>query len=248
MSVVSFEISICEKVGNHPFLAFLFLFLTIYRGVGAGCAALSAFTAASAQVAPLSRHLPWHRRRLRRSLGIYRGIGAGCAALSAFTAASAGVPASLSAFAAASAGVPASLSAFTVASAQVAPLSRHLPRRRREFPPLSRHLPRRRRRLRRSLGICRGLGAGCAALSAFAAASAGVPTSLSAFTAASAGVPASLSAFTGAAGEKCADRLLAEKDCLRRTHVNYRRVLLHAACTAPITGVFGLKSRVNLLS
>ena len=71
MRVVSSEISICEKVGNHPFLAFLFLFLTIcrsvggssrqslgiYRGIGAGCAALSAFTVASAQVAPLSKHL-----------------------------------------------------------------------------------------------------------------------------------------------------------------------------------------------
>jgi len=72
---------------------------SICRGIGAGCAALSAFTAASAQVAPPSRHLPRRRRRLRRFLGIYRGIGAGCAALSAFTA----------------------------ASAQVAPLSRHLP-------------------------------------------------------------------------------------------------------------------------
>ena len=48
-------------------------------------ASLSAFAAASAQVAPLSKHLPWHRRGLRRSLGIYRGVGAGCAALSAFT-------------------------------------------------------------------------------------------------------------------------------------------------------------------
>ena len=75
-------------------------------------AALPAFTVAPAQVAPLSRHLPWRRRRLRRSLGIYRGIGVGCAALPAFTA----------------------------ASARVAPLSRHLPRHRREFPPVFRHL------------------------------------------------------------------------------------------------------------
>ena len=138
--------------------------LGICCGVGAGCAALSAFAVASARAAPLSRHLPWHRRGLRRSLGIYRGIGAGCAALSA----------------------------FAVASARVAPLSRHLPRHRRglrrslgicrgigagcaalsafaaasaRVAPLSRHLPRHRRRLRRSLGICRGIGAGCEGVS-----------------------------------------------------------------------------------
>ena len=135
-------------------------------------ASFSAFAAASAQVAPLSRHLPRHRRRLRRFLGIYRDIGAGCAALKAFAA----------------------------ASAQVAPLSRHLPRHR--------------RRLRRSLGICRGVGAGCAALKAFAAASAGVP--------------ASLSAFAAADREKCADRWVAERDCLRRTHViNHRSLTAH---------------------
>ena len=61
--------------------------LGIYRGIGAGCAALSAFVATSAQVAPLSKHLPRHRRRLRRSLGICCGVGAGCAALLAFAAA-----------------------------------------------------------------------------------------------------------------------------------------------------------------
>ena len=138
---------------------------SICRDVGAGCAAIKAFAAASAQVAPLSKHLPRHRRRLRRYQSICRGIGAGCAALKAFAATSAGVPASLPAFAATSAGVPASLSAFAVASA-------------------------------------------------------GVPASLSAFAAASAGVPASLPAFAVASAEKSADRLFAERDCLRRTHVN----------------------------
>ena len=84
--------------------------------------------------------------------------------------ASAGVPASLSAFAAAFAGVPASLSAFAVAFAGVPQVSRHLPWRLREFPQVSRHLPWRLRESRKSLGICRGVCAGGASLSAFAAA------------------------------------------------------------------------------
>ena len=103
-------------------------------------AALSAFTVASAQVAPLSRHLLWHRRRLRRSLGICCGVGAGCAAFLAFAVASAQVAPlsrhllwrrrrlrrSLGICRGIGAGC-AALPAFAVASAQVAPLSRHLP-------------------------------------------------------------------------------------------------------------------------
>ena len=104
--------------------------LGIYRGIGAGCAALKAFAAASAQVAPLSRHLPRRRRRLRRFLGIYRDIGAGCAALKAFAA----------------------------TSAQVAPLSRHLPRHRRRLRRslgICRGVG---GSFRQSLGIYRGVG------------------------------------------------------------------------------------------
>ena len=119
----------------------------------------------------ISRHLPRHRRRLRRSQSICRDIGAGCATPKAFAA----------------------------ASAQVAPLSKHLPRRLRrlrnsqsicrdvcagcatpkafaataaQVAPIPKHLPRQRRRLRNSQSICRDVCAGCATPKAFAATSA----------------------------------------------------------------------------
>ena len=100
-------------------------------------------------------------------------------------------------------------------------VSRHLPRHRREFPPVSRNLPRHRRRLRRSHGICRDIGAGCAALKAFAATSAQVAPlpkhlprhrrrlrrSQSICRDVGAGC-AALKAFAAATVEKSADRLL----------------------------------------
>ena len=172
----------------------------------AGCAAPKAFAATSAQVAPLSKHLPRRRRRLRRYQSICRGIGAGCAATKAFAATSAQV-------APLSKHLPRHRREFPQVSRHLPwhrrefpQVSRHLPWHRREFPQVSRHLPRRRRRLRRYQSICRDVGAGCATPKAFAATSAGVPASLPAFAVASA--------------EKSADRLFAERDCLRRTHVN----------------------------
>ena len=80
-----------------------------------------------------------------------------------FTASPARVALGLAAFAGAFAQVALGLAAFAGAFAQVAQVSRHLPGRL--------------RRLRRSHGICRGVCAGCAGLTA----------------------------FTGAAGEKCAE-------------------------------------------
>ena len=87
--------------------------LGICRGVCAGGASLSAFAAAFAQAAQVSRCLPW---RLRRQRGV----------------------------------------------------SRHLPWRLRKQRGVSRHLPWRLRKQRKSLGICRGVCASSASLSAFA--------------------------------------------------------------------------------
>jgi len=46
----------------------------ICRGIGAGCAALPAFAAASAQVAPLSKHLPESLGKGALTGGSQRGI------------------------------------------------------------------------------------------------------------------------------------------------------------------------------
>ena len=88
----------------------------------------------------VSRHLPWRLRESRKSLGICRGVCAGGA----------------------------SLSAFAAAFAQAAQVSRCLPWRLRRRRGVSRHLPRRLRKRRKSLGVCRGVCAGSASLSAFA--------------------------------------------------------------------------------
>ena len=86
-----------------------------------------------------------------RAFGPFRGRQG---RLPSLPGASAGVPASLSAFAVAFAQAARGLSAFAVAFAQAAQVSRHLPRRL--------------RKRRKSLGVCRGVCAGSASLSAFA--------------------------------------------------------------------------------
>ena len=90
----------------------------------------------------------------RKSLGICRGVCAG-------SAGSLGVCRGVCAGGA-------SLSAFAAAFAQAAQVSRCLPWRLRRRRAVSRHLPRRLRKRRKSLGVCRGVCAGSASLSAFA--------------------------------------------------------------------------------
>ena len=90
----------------------------------------------------------------RKSLGICRGVCAG-------SAGSLGVCRGVCAGGA-------SLSAFAAAFAQAAQVSRCLPWRLRRRRGVSRHLPRRLRKRRKSLGVCRGVCAGSASLSAFA--------------------------------------------------------------------------------
>ena len=51
--------------------------LGVCRGVCAGGASLSAFAAAFAQAAQVSRCLPWRLRKRRKSLGVCRGVCAG---------------------------------------------------------------------------------------------------------------------------------------------------------------------------
>ena len=90
----------------------------------------------------------------RKSLGVCRGV---CASSAGSLGIYRGVCAS-----------GASLSAFAAAFAQAAQVSRCLPWRLRRRRGVSRHLPRRLRKRRKSLGVCRGVCAGSASLSAFA--------------------------------------------------------------------------------
>ena len=109
--------------------------------------------------------MPGRQGRLPSLPGASAGVPA---SLSAFAVAFAQAARGLSAFAVAFAQAARGLSAFAAAFAQAAQVSRCLPWRLRKRRGVSRHLPRRLRKRRKSLGVCRGVCAGSASLSAFA--------------------------------------------------------------------------------